>query len=244
MQFSLLQGTILFAKVLRISFACMAVNIGDSADPPSNGAIPLAQPICSKCPAIYYPNCNGLKDRHRCLTSAQAQVHRTEVPGRSCIFTYKCPEPTLAYAWPKTGGGPQEIKEKLYCTAPKPMWRTANLRPISRISCMSRPETRCGGCVDIYETKSPCLRDSCAARKDVSLRVFRDPSNNKRCLLEFECPSGTVPYIFEGVAKGYVKASTNPITCTDNGPGSSWNTMLAPPFEDAYVNHVSCFSET
>ncbi|VDM78466.1 unnamed protein product [Strongylus vulgaris] len=62
--------------------------------------------------------------------------------------------------------------------------------------------------------------------------------------MDFACPSGTTRYIYEAVGKGYVKASTSPITCRNEGPGFHWTTMLAPPFEDAFVKHVSCFSET
>ncbi|RCN51159.1 hypothetical protein ANCCAN_02725 [Ancylostoma caninum] len=229
----------LLATIMQIAFACLAVNNGDSEPPTSS-----PQPICSQCPAVYVPNCNGLTGRHLCLTSTQAQVHRTEVAGK-CIFNYTCPEPTAAYAWPLIGDGPIVITGELHCNAPNHIWRNTKYGPISKMGCMSQARTRCGGCVDIYEPRDPCPVSSCAPRRHVGLSVYRDPSNRKRCLLHFLCPVGTEPYIFEGVGKGYVKAPEGTtLTCTDNGPGSSWYAMLAPPFEDAYVEHISCFSAT
>ncbi|KHJ78893.1 hypothetical protein OESDEN_21478, partial [Oesophagostomum dentatum] len=96
----------------------------------------------------------------------------------------------------------------------------------------------------VYQEKQPCQRTKCATRKEVSLRVFRDPNNSGKCLLEFTCPAGTSKYIYEAVGKGYVGVTNEPITCIDNGPGSDWQTSLAPPFEDAFVQYVSCFSAT
>ncbi|VDM81078.1 unnamed protein product [Strongylus vulgaris] len=123
-------------------------------------------------------------------------------------ITYVCPEPLVAYGWPRTAGSPMQAIAggRLTCTTANPFWRTPGLVGMRLITCMSRPQTS---------------------------------------KLEFTCPAGTKRYIYEAVGQGYVPASdTNPITCNDNGPGSSWNTQLDPPFEDAYVQYVSCFSET
>ncbi|EPB71986.1 hypothetical protein ANCCEY_08910 [Ancylostoma ceylanicum] len=233
MHFPLLCGVILLAGILQIAFACLAVNNGDS-EPTTPG--PFA--ACSVCPTLYAPNCNGLKDRKQCLTSTQAQVHRYLIIGR-CMFNYTCPEPTHAYAWPVKGNGPIAVSGELECNGPDYTWRIRKYGVTEKIACMSRPQTRCGGCVDVYKPRDPCTVSTCAPRKEVSLSVTRDPNNKKRCLMNFSCPAGTEAYIYEAVAKGYVKATGETLTCTDKGPGSTWEAMLAPPFEVAFVDHMS-----
>ncbi|EYB84682.1 hypothetical protein Y032_0312g2182 [Ancylostoma ceylanicum] len=161
-------------------------------------------------------------------------------------FNYVCPEPTDANAWPliSHGQGPLVIRGDLRCGPPNYIWRNALYGPMQKFSCMSEARTRCGGCVDIYKPKDPCDVNNCAPRDFVSLWVMRDPRNKKQCLLNFLCPVGTVAFTFDEARNAYVRASGQALTCTDNGPGSSWYRRFSSPEPDIHVTAVSCFSET
>ncbi|KAL6743500.1 hypothetical protein Aduo_016530 [Ancylostoma duodenale] len=235
----LLRTIIALTSILSIAFACLAVNNGDS-EPPTT----VPQTVCSRCSNLYAPNCNGLKGRHLCLTSTQAQVHRTVVGGK-CIFNYTCPAPTYANAWVAGHGpGPLVITGELHCNAPNYVWRNADYGPISKFSCMSEARTRCGGCVDIYKPKDPCLVSNCAPRDYVSLWVIKDPANKMQCLMNFLCPVGTEAYVFVINENRYVRATGQPLACVDHGPGSAWYHLLPSPTRNVRIDHVSCFSAT
>ncbi|KHJ93536.1 hypothetical protein OESDEN_06551 [Oesophagostomum dentatum] len=91
---------------------------------------------------------------------------------------------------------------------------------------------------------APCLRQLCAPRNLVTLRIFRDSSDSGLCLMQIKCPPGSNVFVTDGT--GYVKYSgSNPIQCVDNGQGtgvpSVWTTVM--PGFSGKVQHVSCLSK-
>ncbi|KHJ92270.1 hypothetical protein OESDEN_07847 [Oesophagostomum dentatum] len=58
----------------------------------------LALKVCPRCYfSIYIERCELRKDRKTCYTAKQANVQKRENGGKSCILTYQCPEPLVAY---------------------------------------------------------------------------------------------------------------------------------------------------
>ncbi|KHJ86562.1 hypothetical protein OESDEN_13681 [Oesophagostomum dentatum] len=74
--------------------------------------------VCPRCSfSIYIPRCNLLKDRKTCYTADQAKVQKRENGGKSCILTYQCPEPLVAYAYLAKTNKLQALRhEEVYTT--------------------------------------------------------------------------------------------------------------------------------